>query len=131
MQDLDVRINELGLRGRCCTQVIVQLALEERGEENQQMADAVGALCLGLFSGLGCGALAGGALAMWLLVGEPVDGALTSELVDWFRGRYGTTECDVILGGDVAARFTRCPGIIEETYREAWALLDAQGLVRP
>ena len=64
MPDLDVRVNELGLQGRCCTQIMVQLALEERGEENDQMTDAVGVLCLGLFSGLGCGALSGGALAM-------------------------------------------------------------------
>ena len=76
MADIDVRVNELGLQGRCCTQIMVRMALEERGEENEQMAEAVGALCLGLFSGIGCGALAGGALAMWLLAGQPVDGAL-------------------------------------------------------
>lgn len=129
MDDLDVRVNELGLQGRCCTQIMVQLALEERGEENAQMTEAVGALCLGLFSGLGCGALAGGALAMWLLAGAPIDGNLASELVDWFRQRYGTTECDAILGGDPAARFTRCPGIIAETYQEARALLEQHGLL--
>jgi hypothetical protein len=127
--DIDIRVNELGLQGRCCTQIMVRLALEERGEENEQMAEAVGALCLGLFSGIGCGALAGGALAMWLLAGSPVDGGLVTELVDWFRERQGTTECDAILAGDPGARFTKCPAIVAETYAEARDLLDAHGLL--
>lgn len=129
MADVDVRVQELGLQGRCCTQIMVRLALEERGEENEQMAEAVGALCLGMFSGVGCGALAGGALAMWLLAGKPVDGGLVAELVDWFRERQGSTECDDILGGDPAARLTKCPLIVADTYAEAHDLLDAQGLL--
>ncbi|HTX67574.1 MAG TPA: C-GCAxxG-C-C family protein [Thermoleophilia bacterium] len=129
MPDLDVRVNELGLQGRCCTQIMVRLALEERGEENEQMAEAVGALCLGLFSGIGCGALAGGALAMWVLAGKPVDGELVTQLVDWFREQQGSTDCDVILGGDPSARLTRCPSIVAGTYAEARDLLDAHGLL--
>ena len=49
----------------------------------------------------------------------PVDGDLVAELVDWFRERQGTTDCDAILGGDPAARFTKCPAIVAETYAEA------------
>ena len=131
MSDTEVRVVELGLQGRCCTQVMVQLALERRREQNGQMVDAVGALCNGLFSGLGCGALAGGAVAMWLLAGSPVDGVLVEELVDWFTGRYGTTTCDGILGDDPAARLTRCPLIVAETYDEAVTLLAARGLLPP
>ncbi len=135
MPDLDVRVNELGLQGRCCTQIMVQLALEERGEENDQMTDAVGVLCLGLFSGLGCGALSGGALAMALLAGGPPSGApvlgdLVAELVDWFRAQHGATDCDALLGGDPSARFSRCPGIVLATYAEARDILDAHGLLR-
>jgi hypothetical protein len=130
MQDLDVRVNELGLQGRCCTQLLVQIALEERGDENSQMVEAVGALCLGLFEGLGCGALSGGALAMALLAEGHVDGTLISELVDWFRREYETTECEAILAGDPAARFTRCPSIVAATYAEARAILQIHGLLR-
>ena len=130
MADVDTRVVELGLQGRCCTQIMVRLALEERGEENEQMAEAVGALCLGLFSGIGCGALAGGALAMWLLAGGPVDGELVTELVDWFREREGSTDCDTILGGDAGARFTKCPAIVADTYLEAREILVARGLLR-
>lgn len=129
MADIDVRVTELGLQGQCCAQIMVRLALEERGEQNEQMAEAVGALCFGLFSGVGCGALAAGALAMWLLAGRPVDGEVVTQLVDWFRERHGTTECDAILGGDPGARLTRCPVIVAETYAEAHDLLDTYGLL--
>jgi hypothetical protein len=129
MSDVDTRVYELGLQGRCCTQIAVRMALEERNEENEQMAEAVGALCFGLFSGIGCGALAGGALAMWLLAGGPVDGQIVAELVDWFRERQGSTDCASILGEDPSARLTKCPLIVAETYAEAHNLLDIHGLL--
>lgn len=130
MRDLDVRVNELGLRGLCCTQVMVRLALEELDEENPRMVEAVGTLCLGLSEGLGCGALLGGALAMGILADTPPDGVLISDLVDWFRAEYGTTDCERILDGDPAARLTRCPGIVAATYAEGKAILSAHGLLR-
>jgi hypothetical protein len=129
MIDIETRVSELGLQGHCCTQIMVRLALEERDEQNEQMAEAVGALCLGLFSGIGCGALAGGALAMWLLAGVPVDGELVTELVEWFRDRYVFSDCDGILAGDSSARFTKCPAIVAGTYTEVRGLLDVRGLL--
>lgn len=128
MGDLDVTVNELLLRGRCCTQIMVQLALEERGQENAQMVEAVGALCLGLFDGLTCGALTGGALAMAILAGGPPGDVLVTDLVDWFRREYGMTDCDVASGDDLSARFTRCPGMVAATYAEARAILHTHGL---
>lgn len=124
--DIEARVEELGLQGRCCAQIMVRLALEERGEENEQMAEAVGALCVGLHAGVGCGALTGGALALWLLAGEPVD-ELVAGLAEWFRGRFGSTDCDPILGGDPAVRFSRCPLLIAETYAKVHDLLDVRG----
>jgi hypothetical protein len=129
VHDLDVRVNELGLRGQCCTQIMVQLALEERGQDNAQMVEAVGALCLGLFNGLTCGALTGGALAMAILAGDRPDGVLVAELVDWFRGEYEMIDCDVLTGDDPSVQFTRCPGMIAATYAEARTILQTHGLL--
>ncbi len=129
MRDLDARVSELGLRGQCCTQIMVQLALEERGQENAQMVEAVGALCLGLFDGLTCGALTGGALAMAILAGELPGDVLVTDLVDWFRGEYGMTDCDVSAAADLSVRFTRCPGMVAATYAEARAILHTHGLL--
>ena len=130
MTDIDARVSELRTQGRCCAQIVVRLALEERGEENEQLAEAVGALCGGMSSGLGCGALAGGAVAMWVLAGGPVDGAVVAELVERFRERHGSTECGAILGGDRSARHTTCPPLIAGTYAEVRDLLHARGLLQ-
>jgi len=129
VKDLDVRVNELGLRGRCCDQIIVQLALEDRGEENEQMVDAVGALCLGLFDGLVCGALTGGALAMAILAGGRPDGVLVADLVDWFRHEYEMIDCDIVSDGDPSLQFTRCPAMVAATYQEARSILQSHGLL--
>ena len=85
MSDLEARVFTLGLQGRCCAQVLVTLALEDAGVEDQLMADAAGALCFGLAEELLCGALAGGALALAVLAGGTVNAVVVSDLVDWFR----------------------------------------------
>jgi len=127
--DVARRVSELGLSGRCCTQIMVQMALDESGAENTQMVDAVGALCLGLFAGRTCGALTGGLLAMALRSSAPVDGELAKQLVEWFEEQYDTLECDDILKGDPMARFTTCPAIVGRAYEEAMELLAARGLL--
>lgn len=129
MQDIDLRVRQLGFEGRCCTQIMVQMALEERAEENPQMIEVSGALCLGLFEGLACGALTGGALAMAILAGERPDGTLLMELVDWFKAEYGLTDCDVFDGDDASLQLTRCPGMVAGTYEQAREILDAHGLL--
>jgi hypothetical protein len=129
--DVARRVNQLGLSGRCCTQIMVQMALDETGAENAQMVDAVGALCLGLFAGRTCGALVGGLLAMALRSSAPVDGELGKQLVEWFDDEYGSLECDDLLKDDPMARFTTCPAIVSRTYEEATQLLAARGLLAP
>jgi Putative redox-active protein (C_GCAxxG_C_C) len=125
IDDLDGRVSELGLQGYCCAQVLVMLALEDRGETNQQLVDAAAGLCFGLSEELLCGALAGGALALGVLAGSKVSGAVVSDLVDWFRDEHGTVECSGILQGDQFARLTRCPPIVGAVYREARSLLSS------
>ena len=131
MSDTEVRVRRARPAGPCCTQIMAQLALERRREQNRQMVDAVGALCNGLFSGLGCGALAGGAVAMWLLAGSPVDGALVEELVDWLL-RTGTARRPATASWAAipGRRLTQCPLIVAETYDEAVTLLAAAACCR-
>jgi hypothetical protein len=109
---------------------MVRLAPEKRGDENEQMATAVGALCRGMFSGIGCGALEGGALAMWLLADRPVDLVVVNELVDWFRGRYEAVDCEAIIADDLMARYIKCPRMLADTFKEALEILDALGFLR-
>ena len=129
MDDLDVRIGQLALEGRCCTQIMVQMALQDVGRDDPEMVQAVGALCLGLHSGDCCGALSGGALAMGLLAQRPLEPALVTELAGWFRDTYESTSCDTLLAGDPMARFTLCPTIVQATYEQALAILHTHGFV--
>ncbi|TEB04429.1 hypothetical protein Psch_04156 [Pelotomaculum schinkii] len=39
--DADVRLNELSLKGYCCSQVILQLGLEVQNKENPDLIQAV------------------------------------------------------------------------------------------
>ena len=129
--DRAARMNELALQGRCCTQVMVQVALDEIGAENEQMVEAAGALCLGLFAGADCGALTGGALAMALRGSRPLDGQLVTELVDWFRGEYGSLQCSEIITDDPFDRFTKCPPLMRRTYEVAMQILADHGRLLP
>jgi hypothetical protein len=128
VSDIDARVFELGLQGRCCAQILVTLALEEVGAEDQLLADVVAGLCYGLSEELLCGALSGGALALGVLAGGPVNAVVVSDLVDWFKEQYGTTQCGDVLGDDPAARVTRCPGIVAATFQEVLELAEAYGV---
>lgn len=131
MSDVDARVFELGLQGRCCAQILVTLALQDAGVEDRLFADAAGSLCFGLAEELFCGALSGGALALAVLAGGTVNPVVVSDLVDWFRADYGTTQCADIVGGDPSVRLTRCPGIVAATYREVLSLAEGYDLLSP
>lgn len=51
------KMNQLLLSGSCCSQALVSLGLTLKGEENPSLLKASAALCLGVRSGLTCGAL--------------------------------------------------------------------------
>jgi hypothetical protein len=131
VSDVDARVFELGLQGRCCAQILVTLALQDAGVEDRLFADAAGSLCFGLAEELFCGALSGGALALAVLAGGTVNPVVVSDLVDWFRADYGTTQCADIVGGDPSVRLTRCPGIVAATYREVLSLAEGYDLLSP
>ena len=130
MTDIGFRVVELGLQGRCCTQIMVRLALEERGEENEQMAEAVGALCFGHFSGIGCGALSGERSPCGSLPASPWMG---SSWRSWSTGsatgtgRRTATRSSPAIPGAVH----EVPGIVAETYARARALVEDRGLWSP
>ena len=50
------KLNQLLLSGSCCSQALVSLGLTLKGEENPSLLKASAALCLGVRSGLTCGA---------------------------------------------------------------------------
>lgn len=131
MEDDVLRLHQLLLEGKCCSSAIAQLALEIKGEENKQLVQALSGLCLGVRSGLICGALTGAACMLNILDQRNANNEMVPELVEWFRATYeeayGGINCADILGDMPKNRTARCPGIIEQTYLQARSILESYG----
>ena len=125
MTDSRTRMMELALKGYGCSQMLVMMALEDRGESSPELVRAISGLHGGLgFSGKICGALTGGCCALGLYAGRGAAGEvedarlmpMVQELVDWFEQeygpRYGGIDCATILQDDARNRLKRCPEIV-------------------
>lgn len=120
----------LRLEGKCCASILVQMGLALRGEKNDQLVEAVGGLCNGMYSGLACGCLTGAA-CMLTLFGGRESAAMIKELTEWFKftygEKYGGVDCKDITDEDPYNRATRCPALIEATYAQAKSILIEHG----
>ena len=125
------RLHQLRLEGKCCSAVLLQLALELRGEENPGLVQASTGLCLGVHSGLTCGALTGAACMLSLFDEKLAATEMIPQLAEWFTTTYGAlyqgADCRSILGGRPENKALRCPSIIESTYLEAREILQEFG----
>lgn len=142
MDDLMLRIMQLGHRGYVCSQIMVLLALDARGEANPGLVRALAGLAYGCGDGRGtCGTLTAGCCLLALLAREGEDdpsrptvrlAAMQQELVDWFEARAaavgGSLTCNAIVGASgPAASQAACGGLVADTYRQVLAILAANG----
>ena len=132
MRDDLERLSRLLREGRCCAVALAQLGLELSNSENEQLLNAMSGLCGGVQGGLLCGALTGAACMVNLLAPEDANARMVPELTQWFirtmGERYGGTDCRDILGGEPLNKKARCPAVIEDTYLQAMAILERNGL---
>ena len=78
------RLHELRQQGKGCAQIMMQLALEMKGEENESMIRVMSGLCNGMNCGLMCGAFSGAACMMsYFDSAAAVD--MIPELAEWFE----------------------------------------------
>ncbi len=139
MDELE-RMQALKQQGFYCSQILLQLGLEQQGKDNPDLIRAVHGLAGGLgFSGDTCGALTGGACLLGLYAGKGMpDEApderldlMIAELVEWFKDKYeplyGGIRCEIILDDNPHHQTTRCPGLVAETYQQVKELLVANG----
>jgi hypothetical protein len=142
MDDTTIRLLQLGQQGFTCSQIIMLLALELRGEENPGLVRAMGGLAYGCGSGRGsCGVLTGGCCVLALYAGKgstdeaPSDrlDLMLQELNDWFGGHTGCSaddmSCDAIVGeaGPQASR-QQCGSILQDTYGKVLEILTTNGI---
>lgn len=129
--DIRVRLNELSLKGYCCSQIILQVGLEAQNKENPELAQAVAGLCRGLNGKLVCGCLTAGACLLSLCDPQNAAQFMINDLVEWFQEEYGELyggiNCQDILAGEPSNRYVRCPEIVAATVAKVVEMLEAYG----
>ncbi|MEE4607909.1 MAG: C-GCAxxG-C-C family protein [Desulfobacteraceae bacterium] len=139
MDDTRIRMMQLAAGGYYCSQIIVQLALDARGEENAALVRAMAGPAYGCGDGRAtCGALTGGCCLLALYAAKGCDTEnesdrfflMLNELTGWFDqqvGRhYGGMACETITGEDgPAAARQRCGAIVADTFAKALEILVA------
>ncbi|NMA36937.1 MAG: C_GCAxxG_C_C family protein [Papillibacter sp.] len=131
MDSYEKRIFDLGLKGYCCSQILVQLGLDALNRENEDLINAVSGLCMGIFSGKQCGVLTGGACLLALFDKSEAAKTMIPRLAEWFdmtyTPQYGGTCCSDIVANDPMKKFERCPVIIKQTFEMCRELLEESG----
>ena len=128
------RVIENKLRGYCCSESIMSMALEDMGREPgayECLVKAMGAYCGGLHEGLACGALCAAKAALFLAEDDypTKKEQLGPELMRWFKDRFGNWDCAALLEGDMERKQTMCPGLIAETYNKLYDMLEDIGAI--
>lgn len=141
MDEVLLRLLELGGKGYYCSQILMALALEERGESNSGLVRAMAGLAYGCGNSQAtCGVLTGASCVLALYAGKGGDEeeasdrliAMMQELADWFvekvGARHGGIACQDIVGeaGPEASRQT-CGSLVAETFEKTMQILTANG----
>jgi hypothetical protein len=141
INDVMIRMLKLSQKGYGCSQILIQLFLESRGEDNPTLVRSMAGLAYGCGGGRAtCGTLTGGCCALALYAGKGTDDEVGSErlmlmlqdLSDWFEeqvgGPHGGIACETIVGveGPESAR-QRCGAIVAKTYTKVLEILSANG----
>jgi hypothetical protein len=136
-----IRMLKLANKGYACSQILILMALEARGEQNPSLVRASAGLAYGGGAHEGsCGVLTGGSCVLALFAGKGSDEeqgserltAMLEELSEWFSdrigGQYGGIECQAIVGeeGPAASR-QRCVAILAETFSKVVEVLVTSG----
>jgi len=134
MTDLTDYILELLDQGYHCSQVMMQLALDMRGEDNPVLVRAMGGLGGGMYLHHNCGTLTGGACVLSSYVpreeGEPepeIYKDMVRELVSWFESEHGSIQCRDLVAEDRESIMAFCPGLMERTFLKVLEILQAHG----
>lgn len=140
MDDTMLRIMQLGSQGFCCSQILMQLALEDMGEENIGLIRALSGLGNGLGCGELCGAASGGAcvISFYAAKGESSEEEeqdyqlMLADFMEWFKEtaphKWGGVRCDEIVSGSAAMEMEKCGDIILASRNRILEILAAYGV---
>jgi hypothetical protein len=123
MSTIEGHINDLKIKGYCCSQLVAIIAgLEPLDEENDLLLRSLRGLCIGMYNKKTCGALTGGACALSLhLQGSSLEESCR-ELTGWFEERFGSTDCKDFIGAASGPAMI-CMDIVQETCEKCLEML--------
>ncbi|MBU0908659.1 MAG: C-GCAxxG-C-C family protein [Proteobacteria bacterium] len=139
MDDTVLHIMQLGSQGLCCSQILMQLALDDMGEENVALVRSMSGLCNGLGAGEVCGAASGAAcvIALYAAKGDgseeesPQYKLMLADFTAWFTGaapdRWGGIRCDEIIPSGAAMEIRKCGDIMSASRNKILEILAAYG----
>ena len=142
MDDTMLRMMRLAGKGYSCSQIIILLGLEMRGENNPGLVRAMAGLAYGCGTERGaCGVLTGACCLIALYAGKGDDEEneskhlllMLEELTEWFETGTGCTRgettCEAIVGdaGPAASRQT-CGALVADTYTRVMEILTTHGI---
>jgi hypothetical protein len=133
---------ELANQGYLCSQIIIILGLEARGETNPSLVKAVGGLSMGCGEGsCTCGVLTGGCCLLALFAGKGSEKEdwnenypkMSQDLVRWFWHSYGFSyqgiDCMAIREAEASLPpQQRCWKIMEDVYNKVMSILTLYGI---
>ena len=134
------RMLELATKGYFCSQILLALGLQNRGQSNPDLIRTMAGLAHGAGFGAGtCGALTGGTCLLAYYAGKGSDEevehedfmSMRSQLAEWFSEsvgeQYGGIDCETIVG-DGEDMQLRCGQIVGGVYARVMALLEEHGI---
>ena len=137
--ELGFQMFKLANQGYCCSQILLKMALDAEGKENEDLLRAVNGLCLGAGSyQKTCGVLTGGISILSLYAGKGRDleypkqgfSEMVDEYTDWFITEFGSGECRDIIGVCTVTDYMtnqsfrlKCGDIMSKSYSKIQEIL--------
>lgn len=140
--DIVLRMIELSEESYNCSQILMIMALEEKGTPNPDLVRSISGLADGCgFFNETCGALTSAAGIIALHAAKGGDGETESkdllpmlqELNDWFQeeiaGKFQGSRCKDIAGDLVGTPEVKqiCGGVVFQTYNQVNSILESYG----
>ena len=123
MPTIEGHINDLKIKGYCCSQLVATIAgLEALGEENDVLLRSLRGLCIGMYGKKTCGALTGGACALSLHLQDQRLTEACRDLTEWFETRFRSLDCKDLIG-DASGPTMLCMDIVKETCGKCLEML--------
>lgn len=129
--------------GYCCTQIIMKMALNAEGKENEDLLRALNGLCMGIGSTQKvCGVLTGGVALLGLYAGKgndteypkPEYTEMVDEYTEWFESDFKSTECSDIIGVCTITDYNtnqdyrlKCGDLLVKSYQKLQEILRDHG----